>query len=184
MWKTLRKVRNISNIVNKSNILTPCPYRQQHSFTLLSGRKVNISADGYAMGLSTNILLSFQLRQFENEYKAFVGMLARSLDIPAQTIRQYHLSLYSNASKPGSEDNKKPPESPEKEPAGGSASGSGGPNDNKNDNDDKIKSVLTKTIMWMFTIYMFVAFISLILSPRSERPEVFINMNLLNKLVL
>lgn len=57
--------------------------------------------------------------------------------------------------------------------AGGDSPGSsGGPNGNKNENEDKIKSVLTKTIMWMFTIYMFVAFISLILSPRSEKPEV------------
>ncbi|XP_034670616.1 paraplegin [Drosophila subobscura] len=40
-----------------------------------------------------------------------------------------------------------------------------------NENDEKMRSVLTKAVLWLFTIYMFVAFFSLLITPRSERPE-------------
>lgn len=107
-----------------------------------------------------------------------MNLLSRSLGISPQTIRQIHLDLYSNSPKQSEDAGKSSEQQKKAAPnssgaSGGSAPGSsGGPNGNKNDNDDKIKSVLTKTIMWMFTIYMFVAFISLIMSPRTERPEV------------
>lgn len=115
---------------------------------------------------------------FEDEYKAFVSLLSRSLGVSPQTVRQIHSGQYSFSNK-SSDEGKKPSEGQQQQKpsadgeSGGAKSGSaGGPNGNKNDNDEKIKSVLTKTIMWMFTIYMFVAFISLIMSPRNERPEV------------
>ncbi|EDW32708.1 GL18240 [Drosophila persimilis] len=41
----------------------------------------------------------------------------------------------------------------------------------RNENDEKMRSVLTKAVLWLFTIYMFVAFFSLLITPRSERPE-------------
>lgn len=43
---------------------------------------------------------------------------------------------------------------------------------NNNDNDDKIKSLVTKIIMWIITIYTMGSFISLLTSSRSDRPEV------------
>lgn len=89
-------------------------------------------------------------------------------------MRQFHLGLCSSSKpNPSQKDGGKPTE-PTGNTSGGGSAGNG-PNGNKNDNDEKVKSVLTKTVMWMFTIYMFVAFISLILSPRTERPEVCIN---------
>lgn len=107
-----------------------------------------------------------------------VSLLSRSLGISPQIVRKFHSSMCSNASKQTDKNNK--PSSADSKEKGASTgdgpSSTGGSNGNKNDNDDKIKSVLTKTIMWMFTIYMFVAFISLIMSPRSERPEVNIKL--------
>lgn len=172
MWKTtLQNIRKFNGVLSRSNYLQLSPHRPNLS-TLLTGRKV-IARKIYAI-LSNNFVCfnSEQLKQFELEYKAAVGLISRSLGITPQAVRQFHLSLYSKPSSSEKDGASKPTEA-----AGGSgsagSSGSGpNSNGNKNDNDDKIKSVLTKTIMWMFTIYMFVAFISLILSPRSDRPEV------------
>lgn len=99
------------------------------------------------------------------------------MGISPQAIRQIHLNLYAKTPKNSEEAGKhseqqKKSASSNGEDAGSSSGSSGNSNGNKNDNNDKIKSVLTKTIMWMFTIYMFVAFISLLMSPRNERPEV------------
>lgn len=113
------------------------------------------------------------MKQFQNEYKAVVRLLSRTLGVSPNKIHQVHLNLYSDSSKQGKGDNNT--EKPVKGSTSSSNPNSGstdGPNGKRNDNDDKIKSLLTKTIMWMFTIYMFVAFISLIMTPRSERPEV------------
>lgn len=44
-------------------------------------------------------------------------------------------------------------------------------NDNKkNDNDDKMKSLFTKAVLWMLTVYMFIAVASLIV-PKKNVPE-------------
>lgn len=154
MWKTLQKIRNINEVVSKSNFINLNQYKPRH-FATLHTRS--------------------QLRQFEYEYKAVVNLLSRSLGVSPQIVRQFHLSICSNTSK-RTDDGSKPTDSQQKgasPPSSGDGAGSagGGSSGNKNDNDDKIKSVLTKTIMWMFTIYMFVAFISLIMSPRSDRPD-------------
>ncbi|XP_037823031.1 paraplegin [Lucilia sericata] len=154
MWKTFQKISNINRVVNKTNYLHINQFKPRNLSTVL-GRK--------------------QLKRFEDEYKAVVSLLSRSLGISPQVVRQFHLDLYSNSSKhsddAGKNTEKKEGASSSGGKAGSEPGSSGGPNGNKNDNDDKIKSVLTKTIMWMFTIYMFVAFISLLMTPRSERPE-------------
>ncbi|XP_023298532.2 paraplegin [Lucilia cuprina] len=151
MWKTFQKVRNINGVVNKTNYLQINQFKPRNLSTVLCRK---------------------QLKRFEDEYKAVVSLLSRSLGISPQVVRQFHLDLYSKSSKHNDDAGKN---AEKKEGASGKAgsepNSSGGPNGNKNDNDDKIKSVLTKTIMWMFTIYMFVAFISLLMTPRSERPE-------------
>ncbi|TMW49526.1 hypothetical protein DOY81_005389 [Sarcophaga bullata] len=148
MWKILQKITVINGALTKINL----NQFKLKNYPILINRK--------------------QLKQFQNEYKAVIRLLSRTLGVSPNKIRQVHLNLYSNSSKHDKESNKA--EKPVKSSADSSDPNSGstdGPNDKKNDNDDKIKSLLTKTIMWMFTIYMFVAFISLIMTPRSERPE-------------
>ncbi|XP_017137182.1 paraplegin [Drosophila miranda] len=53
----------------------------------------------------------------------------------------------------------------------GSSSSSDPGEDGKKKSDEKMRSVLTKAVIWLFTIYMFVAFFSLLITPRSEKPE-------------
>lgn len=65
--------------------------------------------------------------------------------------------------------NQKPPEkSPDGKEQGSSGEGSDGKK--PNDDGDKMISVLTKTILWMVTIYMLVAVVSTIL-PNRNNPE-------------
>ncbi|KAM7346789.1 SPG7 matrix AAA peptidase subunit, paraplegin [Cochliomyia hominivorax] len=153
MWKYYRNLKNINGIVNKTNFINLNQFKTRN-FSAVFGRK--------------------ELKQLENEYKAFVSLLSRSLGISPQRIRQMHIDLCSKPSNQ-SDNTGKPTDQQKKTASSNSGSAGSGPGSsggsNGNDNDDKIKSVLTKTIMWMFTIYMFVAFISLIMSPRTERPE-------------
>ncbi|KAH8270683.1 hypothetical protein KR044_005711, partial [Drosophila immigrans] len=139
-----------------------------------------------------------------SEYKAIVGVIARSLQLTSREVQQLHLRCLSsrkpdNTSSSNSDDvGKKGSKSSkqtetetatskstsatagsdsggEASPSSSSSSSSGEepPKDNKNnnENDEKLRSVLTKAVLWLFTIYMFVAFISLLITPRTERPE-------------
>lgn len=149
--------------------------------------------------------------QLQAEYKAIVGLIARSLQLTPKEVRLMHLrSLSSTAKPPTASDGKtEKHEQPEKgsakakddsskekksavaaedgdkssraageeaasTPTSSSTIGEPGedPNKNSNENDEKMRSVLTKAVLWLFTIYMFVAFFSLLITPRSERPEV------------
>ncbi|XP_017006681.2 mitochondrial inner membrane m-AAA protease component paraplegin [Drosophila takahashii] len=138
-----------------------------------------------------------QVRQLQAEYKAIVGLIARSLQLTPQEVRLMHLRSLSTAGKPPPAEGKaekspkdaaktdegspkeKPQESSKDEassspnPSPSSSAGEPGedPNKNSNENDEKMRSVLTKAVLWLFTIYMFVAFFSLLITPRSERPE-------------
>lgn len=87
------------------------------------------------------------------EYKAAVRLLQRSClnsNIVSAT-RGFHTSVSRCQQKPQNEDNK-----------------------NQNDDDKKISSLLTKSILWMLSGYMFIALLSLIF-PSSNQPEVLIN---------
>lgn len=145
------------------------------------------------------------MKQLQAEYKAIVGVIARSLQLTPREVRLMHLRCLSSSGKEptqGKEGAKpKADEASKSKPAatpeGGdtssksqgeetpsstnptptpSSSSSGDasedPNKNSNENDEKMRSVLTKAVLWLFTIYMFVAFFSLLITPRSERPEV------------
>ncbi|TDG41839.1 hypothetical protein AWZ03_011729 [Drosophila navojoa] len=149
-----------------------------------------------------------QMQMLRAEYKAIVGVVARSLQLTPREVQQLHMRCFcsrkadTEADKPRSAkessntaDNKSAsgPRTTEPENSGRSADGVKGreedsrpssatgpgpgdeasnPNNNKNnENDEKMRSVLTKAVLWLFTIYMFVAFISLLITPRSERPE-------------
>ncbi|KAH8396278.1 hypothetical protein KR222_007227 [Zaprionus bogoriensis] len=150
------------------------------------------------------------------EYKAIVGVIARSLQLTPREVQQLHLRCLSAKKSQGDKqhaDGDKLKKSDEKdktsssesesrpdrssnstsssstsssnsssssssnaagseEPSSNPSSSSSGNNNNKNnENDEKMRSVLTKAVLWLFTIYMFVAFISLLITPRTERPE-------------
>lgn len=70
--------------------------------------------------------------------------------------RQFHTSNYNNNQNNSSNDNNDPNKK----------------NDNKkkNDNDDKMKSLFTKAVLWMLTVYMFIAVASLVV-PKKNVPE-------------
>ncbi|KAH8400263.1 hypothetical protein KR215_009602, partial [Drosophila sulfurigaster] len=133
-----------------------------------------------------------------SEYKAIVGVIARSLQLTTREVQQLHLRCLSSrksdnesSSNSKNSDDKKSNKSDKKATtaAGGDSSSSkettsssgeeppkdsssSNSNNNKNnENDEKLRSVLTKAVLWLFTIYMFVAFISLLITPRTERPE-------------
>ncbi|KAH8261939.1 hypothetical protein KR026_006352 [Drosophila bipectinata] len=147
-----------------------------------------------------------QIRQLQAEYKAIVGVIARSLQLTPQEVRHMHLRCMSSTSGKSSKDGakessdkaKSKEEAVEKQPeketpdkkeksskdageqspstasssSDPSSSSSDGEDPNKNnENEEKMRSVLTKAVLWLFTIYMFVAFFSLLITPRSERPE-------------
>ncbi|KAH8388793.1 hypothetical protein KR200_004361 [Drosophila serrata] len=150
-----------------------------------------------------------QMKQLQAEYKAIVGVIARSLQLTPREVRLMHLRCLSTSGKEPKkptqekegakgrttdESSKQKPaattgsdesstKSPEDESsssanpsANTSSSSSSGdsaedPNKNNNENDEKMRSVLTKAVLWLFTIYMFVAFFSLLITPRSDRPE-------------
>uniref|UniRef100_A0A1A9WXZ6 AAA+ ATPase domain-containing protein n=1 Tax=Glossina brevipalpis TaxID=37001 RepID=A0A1A9WXZ6_9MUSC len=109
-----------------------------------------------------------ELKHFYAECNAIRNLFARSLNIRVQSIAQTDFStltrtfLYCSDREKKTKTTSKPPRS---------QSGDNNSDENKNDNDDKIKSFITKTIIWIFTVYMLGAFISLITSSRGERPE-------------
>ncbi|XP_043658485.1 paraplegin [Drosophila teissieri] len=154
-----------------------------------------------------------QVMQLQAEYKAIVGLIARSLQLTPKEVRLMHLRSLSSAAKPptgadgktekngqadkgsakteddsskekksvaAADDGDKSSRAPGEDaartasnPSPSSSTGEPGddPNKNSNENDEKMRSVLTKAVLWLFTIYMFVAFFSLLITPRSERPE-------------
>ncbi|XP_034105351.1 paraplegin [Drosophila albomicans] len=140
-----------------------------------------------------------QVQLLRSEYKAIVGVIARSLQLTTREVQQLHLRCLSSrksdnessSSSSKSSDDKKGDKSEKKattaagddsssskettsssgeEPPKDSSSSNSNNNKN-NENDEKLRSVLTKAVLWLFTIYMFVAFISLLITPRTERPE-------------
>ncbi|XP_037934109.1 paraplegin [Teleopsis dalmanni] len=110
---------------------------------------------------------SYICRNFSNkqgkllsaESKAFIGVLSRSFGLPTQTIRQLHASFCNNNIR---KDNDSDKQNPKKTP---------NENDKNNDNEEKLKSMVTKAVLWLFTIYMLIAFFTLVMSPRTDRPE-------------
>lgn len=148
------------------------------------------------------------MQMLRAEYKAIVGVVARSLQLTPREVQQLHMRCFcsrkadteadkhrSGKESSNTADNKSTssPNTTEPENSGRRADGVKGreeesrpssasgpssgdetsnPNNNKNnENDEKMRSVLTKAVLWLFTIYMFVAFISLLITPRTERPE-------------
>ncbi|XP_053678292.1 paraplegin [Anopheles nili] len=107
---------------------------------------------------AANFCTRTQLRQLQAEQRALLRMLCNSSSIPGYIFtRQLHSS-----SGPRHSQNKPQPDR------------DGDPNrgNKKNDEDDKEKmmSVVTKTLIWMITLYLLVGFLSMVL-PSRNRPE-------------
>ncbi|KAH8281321.1 hypothetical protein KR018_009616 [Drosophila ironensis] len=207
MLKGLRHVRNLL-------------HRSRHQLTLNQLRSgaadLCTAAGGGSVGEISLLRLSRrQVLQLQAEYKAIVGVIARSLNLTPREVRLMHLRCMTSTSsssssstpsgrppkdgsRPSRKDSKdgnqkreteaepsskgpiegtagsKSPDDAGTNPNSSSSSSDSGedPNKNGNENDEKMRSVLTKAVLWLFTIYMFVAFFSLLITPRSERPEV------------
>ncbi|XP_050081068.1 paraplegin [Anopheles maculipalpis] len=105
-----------------------------------------------------------QLRQVHAEQRALLRMLCDSSSIPAYVFARH---LHTSARKL---DKQQPPQKPKPS----DRRGEGDPNrgNKKDDEDDKEKmmSVVTKTLIWMITIYLLVGFLSMVL-PSRNRPE-------------
>ncbi|XP_068159063.1 mitochondrial inner membrane m-AAA protease component paraplegin [Drosophila tropicalis] len=198
----LKGLRHVRNVLQRGSHYTHWHIR--NATDLFTG-----NGDGLQLLLQRQIA-SFNLRSFhlsrrqvlqlQSEYKAIVGVIARSLQLTPREVQQMHLRCLSGKSNKtqsssstssNNEDTDKPakvksseevPSNQEKSAkdsetstnsnpsTSSSSSSSEGPNKN-NENDEKMRSVLTKAVLWLFTIYMFVAFISLLITPRTERPE-------------
>ncbi|KAH8321170.1 hypothetical protein KR074_009131 [Drosophila pseudoananassae] len=196
MLKGLRHVRQVLQ-------------RGRHQLAQVRGASEICPPPGASRGeLSFLPLSRRQVLQLQAEYKAIVGVIARSLQLTPREVRLMHLRcMSSNSGKPskdGAKESSDKPKSkeegaekqPEKEtsdrkeksskdageqsastassssdPSSSSSDSGEDPNKNNNENDEKMRSVLTKAVLWLFTIYMFVAFFSLLITPRSERPE-------------
>uniref|UniRef100_A0A182P7N0 AAA+ ATPase domain-containing protein n=1 Tax=Anopheles epiroticus TaxID=199890 RepID=A0A182P7N0_9DIPT len=104
-----------------------------------------------------------QLRQLHAEQRALIRMLCDSASIPTYVFaRHLHTSCRSQNQQQQQPQNQKPSDR------------NGDPNrgSKKDDEDDKEKmmSVVTKTLIWMITIYLLVGFLSMVL-PSRNRPE-------------
>uniref|UniRef100_W8CD02 Paraplegin n=1 Tax=Ceratitis capitata TaxID=7213 RepID=W8CD02_CERCA len=107
-----------------------------------------------------------KVKQFSIEYKAGVNLLARSCNMSPLLVRRLHLSnTVLTTNNPGS-GKQKPDNSNENDRNKSNKNDKDG-----NENEDKVKSILSKALLWMFAVYMFVVFVSLIMTPRAERPE-------------
>uniref|UniRef100_A0A182LX52 AAA+ ATPase domain-containing protein n=1 Tax=Anopheles culicifacies TaxID=139723 RepID=A0A182LX52_9DIPT len=101
-----------------------------------------------------------QLRQLHAEQRALLRMLCASSSIPAYVFARHLHTTIRNLDK----------QQPKPKPS----DRDGDPNrgNKKDDEDDKEKmmSVVTKTLIWMITIYLLVGFLSMVL-PSRNRPE-------------
>ncbi|XP_067638387.1 mitochondrial inner membrane m-AAA protease component paraplegin isoform X2 [Eurosta solidaginis] len=120
----------------------------------------------YALKFRTayNSITTKKVKHYLCEYKAALNFFVRSCDDTPKVVRRFQLCNPDfSPRKPGSN----------KEGSNKSAEGSD-PNQNgsdDNDNEEKVKSVVTKVLLWMFAVYMFAAFVSLVISPRGDRLE-------------
>ncbi|XP_052900251.1 paraplegin [Anopheles moucheti] len=102
-----------------------------------------------------------QLRQLHAEQRALLRMLCDSTSIPAYVFARHLHTTARNRDK--QQPQKQKPTDRDGDPNRGNK---------KDDEDDKEKmmSVVTKTLIWMITIYLLVGFLSMVL-PSRNRPE-------------
>ncbi|XP_055843812.1 paraplegin [Episyrphus balteatus] len=111
-----------------------------------------------------------QLKLFKSEYNSIVRVLSSSFNLTPAEVRSFHSSLFSRKTDGGREPTGKD-NSDKNASSSGSGSSSGNNGGKKDDNEnEKMKSVLTKVFLWVFTVYMFITFASLFFK-RPDRPE-------------
>lgn len=123
--------------------------------------------NSYFIRLPNQSISKTKIKHFTAEYKAAVNLLARSCDVSPLMVRRLHSNsvFFTSNNPPNDKDNPDRPNGKDKNNANKNE------NNEKNENEDKMKSILSKALLWMFTIYMLVVFLSLIITPRAERPE-------------
>uniref|UniRef100_A0A182TB73 Uncharacterized protein n=1 Tax=Anopheles maculatus TaxID=74869 RepID=A0A182TB73_9DIPT len=125
------------------------------NFVRLCGERLN---DG---SLVADASINKPLRQLHAEQRALLRMLCDSSSIPAYVFARH---LHTSSSKLDKQQpQKQKPTDRDGDPNRGNK---------KDDEDDKEKmmSVVTKTLIWMITIYLLVGFLSMVL-PSRNRPE-------------
>uniref|UniRef100_A0A034WSE7 Paraplegin n=1 Tax=Bactrocera dorsalis TaxID=27457 RepID=A0A034WSE7_BACDO len=123
--------------------------------------------NNYFIRLPNQSMSKTKIKHFTAEYKAAVNLLARSCDVPPLMVRRLHSNsvLFTSNKPPNDKDN------PDRTNGKDKNNANKNEDNEKNENEDKMKSILSKALLWMFTIYMLVVFLSLIITPRAERPE-------------
>lgn len=117
-----------------------------------------------------------QKKLLRAEYNAVLLLLDRSFGVNGATLRQFHSATVLTGKY---EKNKDSQQNSNNKSKSSSAPSSSSPpnnknnsNDKKNDNnnDEKVMSLLTKAVLWMITVYLFIMFASL-LFPSKTNPE-------------
>ncbi|XP_063705579.1 paraplegin [Culicoides brevitarsis] len=109
---------------------------------------------------------------FKNELSAIINLINRSYDIPKPVIARFLHTTCVRMREPSKPPRDREPKEPKRsEQKDEQSSGDG--NDNKKNNEDKEKmmSVVSKTLIWMFAIYTLVAFASLVLRGGQRAPS-------------
>uniref|UniRef100_A0A1B0BXX0 Peptidase M41 FtsH extracellular domain-containing protein n=1 Tax=Glossina palpalis gambiensis TaxID=67801 RepID=A0A1B0BXX0_9MUSC len=137
---------------------------------LINNMKQNVFRQETLPTMTYQALNKKQLKHLCTECKTIRRIFAKSLNISVQSVsQQLDFSMLTRTLQYSGGKEKKIKPTGAKEPGG--QSGNNNSDENKNDNDDKIKSFITKTIIWIFIVYMLGVFISLVTSSRGERPE-------------
>lgn len=114
---------------------------------------------------------------FLNEVSAVINLINRSYNIPKPVIARFLHTTCVRLREPSKPPRDREPKQQQNNPERPSSSSSQDDDskrnsDGKKDDDEKEKmmSVISKTLLWMFTIYVMIAFVSLLLSGRSRAP--------------
>lgn len=109
-----------------------------------------------------------QYRVLDREISAAINLVSRSFNVPRNDLIR---SLHTTCSK---FQQRQPPPPPNQNSGSGGNEPGKDPKKGKNDKEsdaEKMMSVITKTLLWMFTIYIMIAFVSLLLTGRSRPPH-------------
>lgn len=150
-------------------------YRLQRNGLVLCNYIQNITRSAIPSShakYSSIVLNRKQKKILRNEYNAVLRLVDRSFDINSKDLlRQIHSSKFLYNAKDEKTDKSTSPRKPTDESSSSDPSNNNKNNNNKrNDDDEKVMSLLTKAVLWMLTVYLFVTFVSL-LFPSKNNPE-------------
>ncbi|EAA06300.5 AGAP000560-PA [Anopheles gambiae str. PEST] len=106
-----------------------------------------------------------QLRQLQADQRALLRMLCDAGSIPAYVFARHLHTACGNRAPQGAQ-----PSGPNQKPPDRDGSDPNRKKDEDEDDKEKMMSVVTKTLIWMITIYLLVGFLSMVL-PSRNRPE-------------